>query len=355
MKKLVLATVISAGILSFSVSAGDKVTSSLKDFYSANGAITTVDNYPRFETARQMVKNQDIAGINKLRHKRVLTPTDEQPVVRMNRDTFYSFATVDVSESAYITMPKIPKGKYMSVEVITEDHRIQPMVYGEGTFNLTTHTGEHVALVIRLDATFTKEEVRKYQDQMKITAKSNTPFTTEHVNKESFHKVEKSLKAKMPGILKAGGAEATFGMFTAPTDSSKELFIQERYAVGAAIGWGGAQLVDNVYEVSGNYPMQQCHQMTFEDPQNKAFWSVTVYNKQGFMFGKFANVNSKTAKVNKDGTYTVSFGCGKDAINNIPTNNLSGVFNLAMRHYIPSDKVRIDGYRLIPLVKAVDL
>ncbi|WP_068547589.1 DUF1214 domain-containing protein [Thalassotalea crassostreae] len=354
MKKLILASVIGLSFLSVSANASEDVTSSLKDFYSDNGTIATMDNYPTLETARQMVKNQDIAGVNNIRHKRVLTPTDEQPVVRMNRDTFYSFATVDVSKGAYIQMPKIPEGKYMSVEVITEDHRIQPMFYGEGKFNLTTHTGNHVALVIRLDATFSKEDVYKYQDQMKVVAKSDTPFTTVHVDKESFHAVEKSLKAKMPELLKTGGPEATFGMFTAPTDSSKELFIKEKYAVGAAIGWGGAQLVDNVYEVSGNYPMDKCHQMTFEDPENKAFWSVTVYNKQGFMFGELANISSNTAERNDDGTYTVSFGCGVDAINNIPTQNDSGVFNLAMRHYIPSDRVRIRNYRLIPLVKAVD-
>lgn len=352
MKKLVLATAISMSLLALSVSAKD--TSSLKDFFSDKGTVVTEDNYPTLETSRQMVKNQDKVGVNKILHKRVLTPTDNQPVVRMNRDTYYSMAVVDVSEGAYITMPELPKGKYMSVEGITEDHRIQPMVYGGGTFNLTTHTGDHLYLVIRLDATFTPEEVIKYQDQMKITAKSNKPFTTGQVDKTSFYETEHSLKAQVPQILKEGGPEATFGMFTAPTDSSKELFVKKKYAVGSAIGWGGAQLVDNIYEISGNYPMDKCHQMTFEDPKNKAFWSVTVYNKKGFMFGELANINSKTAKVNKDGTYTVSFGCGEDAINNIPTKNDSGVFNLAMRHYIPSDRVRIDGYRLVPLIKAVD-
>jgi len=354
MKKLVLASAISMTLLSLSAIADGHMTSTLKDFFSDKGTVVTQDNYPSLETARQMVKNQDLVGVNNILHKRELTPTDKQPVVRMNRDTYYSMAVVDVSQGAYITMPDIPKGKYMSVEGITEDHRIQPMVYGGGTFNLTTHKGDHLYLVIRLDATFSKEEMRMYQDQMKITAKSNKPFTTAHVDKVSFHSVEKSLKAKMPMLLKTGGPEATFGMFTAPTDSSKELFVKEKYAVGAAIGWGGAQLVDNVYEVSGNYPADKCHQMTFEDPNNKAFWSVTVYNKQGFMFGELANSSSNTATPNEDGTYTVSFGCGKDAINNIPTKNESGVFNLAMRHYIPSDRVRIDGYRLIPLVKVVD-
>ncbi|MGB0936527.1 MAG: DUF1254 domain-containing protein [Colwellia sp.] len=353
MKKLLLATAISVSLLSLSTNASHHETASLKDFFSDKGTVVTEDNYPTLETARQMVKNQDLVGVNNLLHKRVLTPTDLQPVVRMNRDTYYSMAVVDVSKGAYITMPEIPKGMYMSVEAITEDHRVQPMVYGAGTFNLTTHKGDHVYLVIRLDARFSKEEVIKYQDQMTITANSDKTFTTVHADKKSFYETEHGLKAKAPALLASSPLEATFGMFTAPTDASKELFTKEKYAMGAALGWGGAQLVDNLYELSPNYPADVCHQMTFEDPKNKAFWSVTVYDKKGFMFGDLANQSSNTATPNKDGTYTVSFGCGGDAINNIPTKNATGVFNLAMRHYIPSDKVRIDGYRLIPFVKAV--
>ena len=71
------------------------------------------------------------------------------------------------------------------------------------------------------------------------------------------------------------------------------------------------------------------------------------------MFKDVANISSTTAKPNKDGTYTVSFGCGKDAINNLETDNPTGVFNMAIRHYVPSDRVRNDGYRLLPFVKAV--
>lgn len=352
MKKLVLASAISMSLLSFSGMAGNTVTD-LSGFYSKNGVEVTADNYPTLETARQMLKNQTLVGVNNLLHKRVLTPTDNQPVVRMNRDTYYSMAVVDVSKGAFITMPKLPKGKYMSVQGVTEDHRIQAMQYGSGTFNLTTHTGKHLYLVIRLDSTFTEAEAKKYQDQMSITANSAIEFKSVQVDKESFHSVEKSLKAKAPALLASSPTDATFGMFTDPTDSSKELFTKEKYAVGAALGWGGAQLKDNIYEISRNFPTQQCHQMTFEDPKNKAFWSVTVYDKKGFMFNDLANLSSNTAKQNKDGTYTVSFGCGDDAINNIPTKNATGVFNLAMRHYIPSDRVRVEGYRLVPLIKAV--
>ncbi|WNC67131.1 DUF1254 domain-containing protein [Thalassotalea nanhaiensis] len=351
MNKVVLATAVSLNLLAFSAMAADTVTS-VEQFFAKGGTVVTEDNYPTFETSRQILKNQDLVGVNNLLHKRELTPTDQQPVVRMNRDTYYSLAVVDVSKGAYITMPEIPKGKYMSVQPVTEDHRIQAMKYGSGTFNLTTHTGSHLYLVIRLDSTFTKEEAHKIQDQMKITADSSNKFDSIQVDKTSFHNVENALKAQMPGLLKNEGGEALYGMFTDPGDSSKELFTKQKYSVGAAIGWGGAQLQDNVYEVSGNYPADQCHQATFEDPKNKAFWSFTVYDKKGFMFNDLANLSSNTAKANKDGTYTISFGCGSDAINNIETKNATGVFNLGVRHYIPSDKVKNDGYRLLPFVKA---
>lgn len=325
----------------------------LNDFFSPQGETVTSASYPTDETSNQLLKNQDIAGVNNLHHKRQLTPTDQQPVVRMNRDTYYSMAVVDVSKGATITMPEVPEGKYISVQPVTEDHRIQPMFYGAGTFELTTHTGSHVYVIVRLDATFTEAEAAKYQDQMAISANSSNPFKAEPVNQESFKRVEDALKAQMPAITKRDGKDALVGMFTAPTDDSNKLFTQEKYEVGAAIGWGGAQEIDNIYEVSGNFPADTCHIATFQDPKNKAFWSITVYDKAGFMFNDLANLSSNTVTPNADGTYTVSFGCGEDALHNIKTANDSGVFNLGIRHYQPTELVSVDGYRILPTVKAV--
>lgn len=326
---------------------------SLDTFFSDKGVVATEASYPTQETSHQILKNQDAAGVNTFLHKRQLTPTDQQPVVRMNRDTYYSLVVVDVSQGASVTLPDVPKGKYISVQGVTEDHRIQKMQYGGGTYALSTHTGYHLYLVVRLDATFTEAEAKEYQDKMSIMAKSSNKFTAEPVNKASFIAVEKALKAQMPIIAKRDGVNALTGMFTDSEDESNALFTQEKYEVGAAIGWGGAQAIDNIYEVSGNYPSNQCHQATFEDPKNKAFWSITVYDKDGFMFEDLGNLSSNTATANKDGTYTVSFGCGADAPNNIATANKTEVFNLGVRHYMPSDKVRLDGYRLLPTLKAM--
>jgi hypothetical protein len=324
----------------------------LGDFFSPQGLTVSSASYPTDETSHQMLKNQDLVGVNNFLHKRQLTPTNDQPVVRMNRDTYYSFAVIDVSKGATVTMPEVPEGKYISVQPVTEDHRIQPMFYGSGTFEMTTHTGSHLYIVVRLDATFTEAETAKLQDKMVIDAKSNNPFKDEPVNQESFKAVEDKLKGQMPAIFKRDGINALVGMFTSPTDESNKLFTQEKYEVGAAIGWGGAQIVDNIYEVSGNFPADTCHQATFKDPKNKAFWSITVYDKAGFMFNDLANLSSNNATPNTDGTYTISFGCGEKAPNNIKTANDSGVFNLGVRHYQPSELVSVDGFRILPTVKA---
>ena len=324
-------------------------------FFSPNGRTVTAATYPTDETSRQMLKSQDLVGVNAFSHKRQLTPTDQQPVVRMNRDTYYSMAVVDVSKGASITMPEIPEGKYMSVQPVTEDHRIQAMKYGSGKFDLTTHVGTHLYLIIRIDRTFTEAEVKVIQDKMVIEANSNEKFAAVPVDKESFLEVENALKAKMPPVIKRDGVLALQGMFTDPRDESAEFFTEEKYQLGAALGWGGARMIDNIYEISRNFSTDSCYQLTFEDPNNKAFWSVTVYDKKGFMFNDLANYSSTTAQVNDDGTYTISFGCGEDALNNLEVANPSGFFNVAIRHYQPSEKVYKEDYRLLPLMKAVSI
>jgi len=65
-------------------------------------------------------------------------------------------------------------------------------------------------------------------------------------------------------------------------------------------------------------------------------------------------MSSNTASPNSDGTYTIHFGCGADALNNLPIENDTGVFNFIVRHYIPSERVRNDGYRLAPLISKVE-
>ena len=55
-------------------------------------------------------------GVNRIDHN--------QTVVRMNRDTFYSGAIVDISKGATLTIPET-HGRYVSVMVVNEDHYLK--------------------------------------------------------------------------------------------------------------------------------------------------------------------------------------------------------------------------------------
>ena len=334
--------------------AGTKLTDDIEQFFAADGTAVTKALYPRAETARQILEAQSMVGVNKFLHIPTLTPTERQPVVRMNRDAYYSKAVVNVSEGATITLPDVPEGAYMSMQPVTEDHRPQPMSYGPGTYELATHTGSHLIVLIRLDSNFSPEQARKHQRDIVITAGSDKPFYTEQYEQSSFYQVENQLKADLMGLVKREGPLAlSTSLFSSPTDETRGLYTPEKNQVAAAIGWGGALAKDNIYETSPGFPATGCYQLTFEDPNNKHFWSITVYNKAGFMFSDTANVNSYHAKANADGTYTASLGCGQQSINNLPIKNDSGVFSFTARHYGPSERVLKDGYRLVPRLKKV--
>lgn len=71
------------------------------------------------------------------------------------------------------------------------------------------------------------------------------------------------------------------------------------------------------------------------------------------MFNDLANYSSTTSQANEDGTYTISFGCGNDAPNNLKINNPTDIFNITVRHYQPSKRVLEGGYRLVPFMNEV--
>ncbi len=57
------------------------------------------------------------AGVNRWHHTREPAPIDKQAVVRMNRDTLYSSAILDVSQGAAVSMPDA-SGRYQTAMVV---------------------------------------------------------------------------------------------------------------------------------------------------------------------------------------------------------------------------------------------
>ena len=96
-----------------------------------------VDNFVRAETARMFDGIMAMSsGMGRWFHSRVPTPIDSQTVIRMNRDTLYSSAIVDISDAATVTMPEAA-GRYMTMMIVNEDHYINRVISQPGTYELT--------------------------------------------------------------------------------------------------------------------------------------------------------------------------------------------------------------------------
>ena len=83
-----------------------------------------VENFVRAETDRMFAALQARAGgINAWDHDRAPASLEQQTVIRMNRDTLYSFVIADISGSATLIIPD-SGDRYLSVMVVNQDHYI---------------------------------------------------------------------------------------------------------------------------------------------------------------------------------------------------------------------------------------
>lgn len=262
----------------------------------------------------------------------------KQFVVRMNRDTWYSVACVDLSNEVYVTVPE--SEQYISTQVVDENHETAPMIYGGGRHKLTAKTDYAFVIVRALE--------KGICGNITYEAGSEKPFVVKEWDMESFQKIDK-LGNEILGRDGYVQSEAFGNKESGQTDYQK--------FVGVAAGWGGAMVVDNIYQTSPKLDPDGCYEVTFVEPGNKYFWSATVYNADGRLFNDVANISSETNPVkNADGTFTLRFGC-EGQPNNIPIveGNTTGQFNVLMRHYGPSEQVinHEDGYDMTKLIRKV--
>lgn len=302
--------------------------------------VVTEENFPQaYSNLRFDAIIKQTGGINKfLEMPTAPSDTTKQFVVRMNRDTFYSTAVFDMTGGIDITIPETDQ--YVSIQVVDENHETQPMIYGSGKHRLTAKTTHAFVVVRSLDDNARRNLVTEVN--------SAAPFRVKNWDKESFEKV---------------AAEGN-DIFSKGYDQSKAYSNKESGQtpfmnyVGAAGGWGGAMVEDNIYQFGKYMSSDGCYEMTFVDPQARDFWSATVYNGDGYIFNDVANISSEMSPIqNKDGTYTVRFGCDGQA-NNLPIRegNKTGRFNVVMRHYGPSEMVKSgkEGYNPTEDIKKVE-
>ncbi len=307
-----------------------------------------VDNFARVETDMQIGRMLKTAGgVNKWAHFRTPTPLDKQNVIRMNRDTLYSFAVVDISKGAIVTLPDTGK-RYMSMMVVNNDGYINKVFYRGGSHRLTMKefATPYIVLAVRLLADASNHEdiraANALQDKMKIEAASATPFVPPDYDMASYNDTYKPLLELSKGLP---DSRKTFG--------PKGRVDPVRFLLGSAFGWGGLPEDEAFYlNVNPGLPVGE-YQVTVKDVPVDGFWSISVYNKDGyFQENKFNayNVNSVSGAPSKDGSFTVNLGgCESRRPNCIP---LTEGWNYAVRLYRPRPEV-LNGSWKFPSVEAV--
>ena len=302
-----------------------------------------VDSFIRAETAFQFDRTLQLSGgVNKWVHLRQPTPLDKQSVIRMNRDTLYSAAIVDISKGATLTMPEVGE-RYMSLMIINEDHYVNKVLHAPGSYKLTMEAFDtpYVSITARtlVDAS-DPEDVKKVnalQDGLKIDAAAAKPYAHPDYDKERYQTTYDALLVLGRGVP---DAKRTFG--------KKEDVDPVRHLLATAWGWGGLPEHEAFYlNVEPNLPVG-AYRIDVKDVPVRAFWSVTVYNADGYIahneLGHYS-FNSVTSKKNRDGSVTIHFGsCDDGRVNCIP---ITKGWNYTVRLYEPEKQI-LDGSWTFP-------
>ena len=327
--------------------SGASVLTGLALGASADTTPVTIDNFVRAATDIEFRKYLENSGaVNALFHVREPTPLDMQPTIRMNRDTLYSMAVVDISEGAVLTVPDAGD-RYVSVQVVNQDHYVNDVFLGGGTYELTVDQFDtpYVALLFRylVDSEDPEDvaEVTALQDQVTLQAGSARPFEDAHYDKAAFD-----------AVLDAVLGLARFSPDSTDTFGPKDAVDPVRHLLGTAFGWGGLPEEEAFYlNVEPNLDVGTYKIEVPAEVPVDAFWSVSLYNADGFFeendLGVYA-INSVTGDRNADGSVTVHFGgCDDGRVNCLPI--MEG-WNYAVRLYQPAPEV-IDGTWQFPEIE----
>jgi hypothetical protein len=303
------------------------------------------ETYIRAETDRSFGNiAAQAGGVNKFYYVRQPTPLNEQTVVRMNRDTLYSASIVDTEGGATVTLPKTPDGRFISILLVDNDHYAPAVYYDPGTYELPQNT-KYLAVVVRVQVYDPKDPteialVNKIQDQVVVKARKADPLPPMKWDKAS-------LQALTQQYEKDSAQYSSWKGMMGPRGKVDE---KTRH-IAAAAAWGLNPEWDATYlNYSGSQDYRVCHKATYQVPENKAFWSITIYGNDGYMKSENAIVGTSSVKLNGDGTFTVYYG-SKEVCGDVPNRlDVTEGWNFLMRVYRPGPSVLDGSYKLPDVV-----
>jgi hypothetical protein len=310
----------------------------------------TADNYVRAETDVQMKGYAEaMDAFGKFAVNRTHYAVDNQVTVRGNRDTIYMFGTFDLTSPLTITLPD-PGDRYLSLQIINQDHSMPASLYGPKNITLTMEDvgSRYVMLAIRIFA-----DPNDTAD-MKIAHDLQDAVVVEQadIGKLEFPNWDKQGVETLRGALNVLNATMTD---TSGYFGEKDKLDPIHHLLGTAFGWGGQPKEDAIYvnfypeKNDGKTP----YTLTVKDVPVDAFWSVIVYDSESWIPKNTRDIysyNDVTAKKAADGSITIHFGGDPKADNYL---DIVEGWNYLVRLYQPKKEI-LDGSWTFPSPQAVD-
>lgn len=309
-----------------------------------SGAIpVTVDNFVRAESDLYIGSLAKQGGLGKLLHRREAADIEHQTVIRLNRDTLYSSGIFDLDAGPVTISLPDPGKRFMALQIINEDHYTPDVFYGAGSHTLTRENvgTRYVLTAIRtlVDPNNPDDvkQVHTLQDAVSVSQKSAGALELPQWEATSQKKVRDALlvlSSTLPDFKKAFGTQADVDPV--------------RHLLGSAAAWGGNPDKDATYlnVTPVNNDGKTVYRLTVKDVPVDGFWSVSLYNPEGYFEKNAANaytLNNLTAKKSDDGSIAIQFGgCESKIVNCLPT--MKG-WNYTVRLYRPKAEILNDSWR----------
>jgi hypothetical protein len=297
----------------------------------------TVDNFIRAESDLYFSRVVNDGGFGQFHHMRELSPINHQIVVRLNRDTLYSSAVLDLDASpATISLPD-SGARFMSLQVISEDHYTTQVAYNAGDYTLTREkVGTRYAIIairtlVDPRDSLDVQKVHALQDALRVTQSGKGKFDIPDWDPKSQTRIREALAVLGSTVP---DSNKMFG--------SKDQVDPIRHLIGSSIAWGGNPVTEATYLIVT--PKQNdgrtVYTLTVRDVPVDGFWSITVYNAKGFFDSNKLNaysINNLTGRKSADGSITIQFGgCDSKTANCLP---ITKGWNYTVRLYRPRPEV----------------
>jgi len=311
----------------------------------ANGVVVTPDNFIHADSTRAYLKELDQSNgkVNIVRPVRELTNADNQDVIRMNSDTLYTRVVLDVKGGATISTKEYEG--YQNINVIDVNHSQIASLTGFGTLKVdeTMLTeGQHVYVIVRtgLLRELPKAEMmargHKAQDDISVSFNSSEPFVPSvDYDFATLDSVKYKILKEFAVNPKKDAAKNGLGTLKERDPDSARVVV--------AIGWGALSGIDATYAAFTGYKERVSFTIT-DKPNSKdtGFFSVTIYNADGYIATMNYAINSDNMIPNKDGSYTITFLASgepvKEGENNVVRTPRGKLWTGVLRNYNIKDK-----------------